>query len=607
MQLRNIAIIAHVDHGKTTLVDELLKQSGAFRSNQQVAERVMDSNDLERERGITILAKATSVTWNDVRINIVDTPGHADFGGEVERILSMVDGVVLLVDSAEGPLPQTKFVLGKALRLGLKPILLINKIDRPDARPHEVHSEALDLFISLDATDEQLEFPVLYASGRQGWATDSLDGPRENLNPLFDLIIKHVPQPKVVENKDGFFKLLATTLEYDNFLGRLLTGRIESGVVKPNMNVKALARDGSVIETARIQKVLAWRGIQRVPLDEAQAGDIVTIAGFTKATVADTLCDVGVTEALVAQPIDPPTIAMTFSVNDSPLAGTEGSKVTSRMIGDRLKREAEGNVAIQIRPTESADAFEVAGRGELQLGVLIETMRREGFELSISRPRVVIKTDENGNRLEPYETAVIDVDDEYTGTVINKMNERKADLQDMRASAGKQRLTFIVPSRGLIGYHSEFLTDTRGTGVMNRLFHSYGPWKGSMVGRRNGVLISTDNGEAVAYAIFYLQERGAMFIDPGNKVYAGMIVGENSRDNDLEINVLKEKKLSNVRASGKDEAMILTPPIKMSLENALSYIQDDELVEVTPKSIRLRKLHLDSNVRKREEKKAANE
>jgi GTP-binding protein len=607
MQLRNIAIIAHVDHGKTTLVDELLKQSGAFRANQNVAERVMDSNDLERERGITILAKATSVTWNDIRINIVDTPGHADFGGEVERILSMVDGVVLLVDAAEGPLPQTKFVLGKALRLGLKPILLINKIDRSDARPHEVHSEVLDLFISLDADEEQLEFPTLYASGRQGWATDKLDGERKDLTPLFDMILNHVPAPKVVANKDGFFKMLATTLESDNFLGRLLTGRIESGVAKPNMNVKALAADGTLIENARIQKVLAWRGVQRVPLDEAQAGDIITIAGFTKATVADTLCDVGVTEALQAQPIDPPTIAMTFSVNDGPLAGTEGSKVTSRLIGDRLRREAEGNVAIQVRQTESADAFEVAGRGELQLGVLIEQMRREGFELSISRPRVVVQTDDAGNKLEPYETAVIDVDDEYTGTVINKMNERKADLQDMRATAGKTRLTFLVPSRGLIGYHSEFLTDTRGTGVMNRLFHSYGPWKGTLAGRRNGVLISTDNGEAVAYAIFYLQERGAMFISPGVKVYAGMVVGENSRDNDLEINVLKEKKLSNVRASGKDEAMILVPPVQMTLERALSYIQEDELVEVTPKTIRLRKKHLDSNLRKREEKKAAAE
>lgn len=607
MQIRNIAIIAHVDHGKTTLVDELLKQSGAFRANQQVAERVMDSNDLERERGITILAKATSVVWNDHRINIVDTPGHADFGGEVERILSMVDGVVLLVDAAEGPLPQTKFVLGKALRLGLRPILLINKIDRPDARPHDVHSEVLDLFISLDASEEQLEFPTLYASGRKGWATDTLDGPRESLKPLFDLVVRHVPAPKVVENRDDFFKMLATTLEYDNFLGRLLTGRIESGRVKPNMAVKALAADGSVIEQGRISKVLAFRGISRTPIEEAEAGDIVTIAGFTKATVADTLCDVGVSEALQAQPIDPPTIAMTFAVNDSPLAGTEGDKVTSRMIGDRLKKEAEGNVAIRIRPTNSADAFEVAGRGELQLGILIETMRREGFELSISRPRVVIETDASGNKLEPYETVVIDVDDEYTGTVINKINERKGDLQDMRANAGKTRLTFIVPSRGLIGYHSEFLTDTRGTGVMNRLFHSYGPWKGAISGRRNGVLISTDNGDAVAYAIFYLQERGRMFISPGTKVYAGMIVGENSRDNDLEINVLKEKKLSNVRASGKDEAMILVPPIQMPLEAALSYIQDDELVEVTPKSIRLRKFHLDSNVRKREEKRAASE
>lgn len=609
MNLRNIAIIAHVDHGKTTLVDELLKQSGSYRANQQVAERVMDSNDLEKERGITILAKATSVLWNgekgETRINIVDTPGHADFGGEVERILSMVDGVVLLVDSAEGPLPQTKFVLGKALRLGMRPILLINKIDRPDARPDDVLNEVFDLFVSLEASDEQLDFPILYASGRQGWADLQIDGPRKDLSALFNLVVDHVPPPHGID-PTGPFKLLATTLEADNFLGRLLTGRIESGTVRPNMAIKAMDRDGKLIETGRISKVLAFRGIQRTPVDEAQAGDIVTLAGISKATVADTLCDPAVTEPMQAQPIDPPTLTMTFSVNDSPLAGTEGDKVTSRMIRDRLMKESEGNVAIQIRETGDKDAFEVAGRGELQLGVLIETMRREGFELSISRPRVVMQTDENGEKLEPFETVVVDVDEEYSGTVISKMNERKADLQEMRTAAGgKTRLIFLAPSRGLIGYHSEFLTDTRGTGVMNRLFSNYGPWKGPMSGRRNGVLISTDNGEAVTYAIFNLQDRGQMLIGPGTKVYAGMIVGEHSRGNDLEINVLKEKKLSNVRSSGKDEALTLVPPMQMPLEKALSYIEDDELVEVTPKNIRLRKRYLDANERKRFEKSAA--
>ncbi len=607
MNLRNIAIIAHVDHGKTTLVDELLKQSGSYRENQQVAERVMDSNDLERERGITILAKATSVLWNgtkgETRINIVDTPGHADFGGEVERILSMVDGVVLLVDAAEGPLPQTKFVLGKALRLGMRPILLINKIDRPDARADDVLNEVFDLFVSLEASDEQLDFPILYASGRQGWADLQIDGPRKDLSALFNLVVDHVPPPHGID-PTGPFKLLATTLSYDNFLGRLLTGRIESGTAKPNMAIKSLSHDGKLIEQGRISKVLAFRGITRIPVDEAQAGDIVTIAGMTKATVADTLCDPSVSEPMQAQPIDPPTLAMTFAVNDSPLAGTEGDKVTSRMIRERLLKEAEGNVAIQIRETADKDAFEVAGRGELQLGVLIETMRREGYELSISRPRVVMQANaETGDKEEPFEQVVIDVDEEYSGTVISKMNERKGELQEMRtASGGKTRLVFSAPSRGLIGYHSEFLTDTRGTGVMNRLFSHYGPWKGPLAGRRNGVLISTDAGEAVTYAIFNLQDRGAMMITTGTKVYAGMVVGEHTRGNDLEINVLKEKKLSNVRSSGKDEALTLVPPMQMPLEKALSYIEDDELVEVTPKSIRLRKRYLDQNERKRYEK-----
>ncbi|WP_119680155.1 translational GTPase TypA [Indioceanicola profundi] len=605
MELRNIAIIAHVDHGKTTLVDMLLKQSGTFRENQQVAERAMDSNDLERERGITILAKCTSVVWNDVRINIVDTPGHADFGGEVERILNMVDGVCLLVDSAEGPLPQTKFVLGKALKLGMRPMVVVNKIDRSDARPDEVHNEIFDLFASLDASDEQLDFPTLFASGRNGWAVWDLNDERKDLTPLFQLIVDHVPAPKV-DSVEEPFTMLATTLEANPYLGRILTGRIQSGRVKTNMAIKALSRDGKLIEQGRASKVLAFRGLERIPVEEAEAGDIVAIAGLTKATVADTICDMAVENPLAAQPIDPPTLAMTFSVNDSPLAGREGDKVTSRMIRDRLFREAEGNVALQIRETENADAYEVAGRGELQLGILIETMRREGFELSISRPRVVMKTDPTtGQRLEPIEEVVIDVDEEFSGVVVQKLNERKGDMMEMKPSgAGKLRLVFHVPSRGLIGYQGEFLTDTRGTGVLNRLFHSYAPYKGPIPGRRNGVLISNSDGEAVAYALWNLEDRGPMMIEPGWKVYEGMIVGEHTRDNDLEVNVMKGKKLTNIRTTSKDEAVVLTPPIRMSLEKALSYIQDDELVEVTPKSIRLRKKLLDPNARKRSEKQA---
>ena len=600
MNLRNVAIIAHVDHGKTTLVDQLLKQAGSFRENQQVAERAMDSNDLERERGITILAKCTSVLWNDLRINIVDTPGHADFGGEVERILSMVDGVVLLCDAAEGPLPQTKFVLGKALKLGLRPIVVINKVDRPDGRPHEVHDEVFDLFASLDASNEQLDFPTLFASGRNGWATTDLEnGARETLTPLFELIRDHVPPPKVEE--DLPFAMLATTLEANPYLGRILTGRIQTGTVKVNMAIKSLSRDGKLIENARISKVLAFRGLERVPVDEAHAGDIVALAGLTTTTVADTICAPEVAEPLAAQPIDPPTLAMTFSVNDSPLAGREGDKVTSRMIRDRLMREAEGNVALRVSDTEGGDAFEVAGRGELQLGILIETMRREGYELAISRPRVLFKTDPlNGQRLEPIEEVVVDVDEEFSGTVVQKMAERKADLIEMRPSGGnKTRIVFHAPSRGLIGYQGEFLTDTRGTGIMNRLFHGYAPYKGTIAGRRTGVLISNADGTAVAYALWNLEDRGPMLIDPGVPVYQGMIIGEHTRGNDLEVNVIKGKQLTNIRTTSKDEAVRLTPPIQMTLERALSYIGDDELVEVTPKSIRLRKRYLDPNERKR--------
>jgi GTP-binding protein len=599
MDIRNIAIIAHVDHGKTTLVDALLRQSGSFRANQQVAERAMDSNELERERGITILAKCTSVEWKGVRVNIVDTPGHADFGGEVERILSMVDGVVVLVDAAEGPMPQTKFVVSKALKQGLRPIVVINKIDRPDARVDEVHTEVFDLFAALDATDEQLDFPTLYASGRSGWAVADMADERKDLTPLFDLILAHVPPPTV--NPDAPFAMLATTLEYDSYVGRVLTGRIYSGTAKINMPVKSIGRDGKLIEQSRLTKLLAFRGLDRRPVEEASAGDIVAIAGLAETTVADTICAPEVSVAIHAEPIDPPTLAMTFSVNDSPLAGREGSKVTSRMIAERLHREAEGNVAIRIRETEDKDALEVAGRGELQLGVLIETMRREGYELSISRPRVLLKSDSaTGQRLEPIEEVQIDVDEEFSGVVVDKMSRRKGELQDMRPSGGgKVRLTFIAPTRGLIGYQGEFLNDTRGTGIMSRLFHGYAPFKGPIEGRRNGVLISTGDGEAVAYALWNLEDRGPMFITPGTPVYQGMVIGQHTRDNDLEVNPLKGKQLTNIRTTSKDEAVRLTPPITMTLEQAIAYIADDELVEVTPKSIRLRKRLLDPNDRKR--------
>jgi len=605
MDIRNVAIIAHVDHGKTTLVDCLLKQSGTFRDNQQVVERAMDSNDLERERGITILAKATSVVWKGTRVNIVDTPGHADFGGEVERILSMVDGVVLLVDAAEGPLPQTKFVLGKALRLGLRPIVLINKVDRPDARAHQVHDEVFDLFAALEASDEQLDFPTLFASAKQGWAAPSIEDEHKDMSPLFDLILRHVPPPKV--DSDPAFRMLVTTLESDSFLGRILTGRIQSGSIRPNATLKALNAAGEEIEQTRVTKLLAFRGLERQPIDFAEAGDIVAIAGFKNATVADTLGDTTVSAPLPAQPVDPPTLAMTFAVNDSPLAGREGDKVTTRMIRARLMREAEGNVAIRVRDTDNTDAYEVAGRGELQLGVLIETMRREGFELAVGRPRVLFQADPaTGQRLEPIEEVVVDVDDAYTGVVVEQISTRKGELQDMRPSgAGKTRLVFHAPSRGLIGYHGEFLTDTRGTGIMNRVFHSYGPYRGPIPGRRNGALIANAEGVAVAYALWNLEERGPMFIEPGTAVYKGMLIGEHSRGNDLDVNVLKGKQLTNIRAAGKDEAVRLTPPRRMTLEQAIAYIDDDELVEVTPKSIRLRKRFLDPEDRKRAKKQAA--
>ncbi len=605
MQLRNIAIIAHVDHGKTTLVDALLKQSGTFHKNQAITDRALDSNDLERERGITILAKCTSVVWKDHRINIVDTPGHADFGGEVERILSMVDGVLVLVDASEGTMPQTKFVLGKALRLGLKPIVVVNKVDKPDQRAFAVQDEMFDLFTVLDANEEQLDFPTLFASAKNGWAADDPATPTSNMNSLFERVIEHVPAPTI--ETDENFRMLVTTMEYDPFLGRVLTGRITSGSIKPNSIVKSLTIDGEPKEEGRITKVLAFRGLERVPLEKASAGDIIALAGLSKTTVADTILDPAANTPLHAEKIDPPTIAVTFAINDSPLAGLDGDKVTSRVLRDRLNREAEGNISISVSETAEKDAFEVSGRGELQLAVLIEQMRREGYEMSISRPRVLYETNnETGEKLEPVEEVVIDVDDEYSGPVVEAVSTRKGELQDMRPSGGgKQRLTFLCPSRGLIGYHGEFMTQTRGTGILNRIFHSYRPMKGQIPGRRNGVLISLEQGKSSGYALFNLEERGQLMIESGEAVYGGMIIGEHTRDNDLEVNPLKSKQLTNFRASGKDDAIVLSPPVKLTLERAISYIQDDELVEITPNVIRLRKKYLDMHERKRQSRKSS--
>ena len=605
MQLRNIAIIAHVDHGKTTLVDALLQQSGTFHKNQAITDRAMDSNDLERERGITILAKCTSVVWKDHRINIVDTPGHADFGGEVERILSMVDGVLVLVDASEGTMPQTKFVLGKALRLGLKPIVVVNKVDKPDQRAFAVQDEMFDLFTVLDANEEQLDFPTLFASAKNGWAADDPATPTSNMNKLFERVIEHVPAPTI--ETDENFRMLVTTMEYDPFLGRILTGRIRSGSITPNSIVKSLTIDGESKEEGRITKVLAFRGLDRVPLEEASAGDIIALAGLSKTTVADTILDPAANTPLHAEKIDPPTIAVTFAINDSPLAGLDGDKVTSRVLRDRLYREAEGNISITVSETAEKDAFEVSGRGELQLAVLIEQMRREGYEMSISRPRVLYETNkETGEKLEPVEEVVIDVDDEYSGPVVEAVSTRKGELQDMRPSGGgKQRLTFLCPSRGLIGYHGEFMTQTRGTGILNRIFHSYKPMKGQIPGRRNGVLISLEQGKSSGYALFNLEDRGQLMIESGEAVYGGMIIGEHTRDNDLEVNPLKSKQLTNFRASGKDDAIVLSPPVKLTLERAISYIQDDELVEITPNVIRLRKKYLDMHERKRQSRKSS--
>ncbi|MBV9117679.1 MAG: translational GTPase TypA [Acetobacteraceae bacterium] len=607
MDIRNLAIIAHVDHGKTTLVDQLLRQSGAYREHQQVVERALDRNELERERGITILAKCASVVWKGTRVNIVDTPGHADFGGEVERILNMVDGALVLVDAAEGVLPQTKFVVGKALARGLRPIVVVNKVDRADARPDEVHTEIFDLFAALGATDAQLDFPTLFASGRNGWADPTLDGPRRDLSALFDLVLRHVPAPAL--DAEAPFAMVASILEYDNFLGRVLTGRVEQGRPRLNMPVKVLGADGRQVEAGRMTKLLSFRGLDRVPVEEAEAGDIIAVAGLAEATVPDTIGAPDLGAPLPATPVDPPTLAMTFRINDGPLGGREGKKVTSRQIRERLFREAEGNVAIRVADSSETEAFEVAGRGELQLGVLIEQMRREGFELTIGRPRVLTRrNDETGEREEPMEEALVDVDEPYSGAVVEKMSRRKGELRDMRPSGGgKVRLSFLIPSRGLIGYHGEFLTDTRGTGIMNRLFAGYGPWKGPIEGRRTGSLISNADGEAVHYALFYLQERGTLFVGPGEKVYVGMILGEHSRGSDLDVNPIREKKLTNIRAAGKDDAMLLVPPRRMSLEQAIAYIEDDELVEVTPSAVRLRKRHLNPHERKRHERRAESE
>jgi GTP-binding protein len=597
-ELRNIAIIAHVDHGKTTLIDSIMKQSGMFRDNQTVDERMMDSGDLEKERGITILAKPTSIMWRDIRINIIDTPGHADFGGEVERVLGMADGVILLTDAAEGPMPQTKFVLGKALAQGLRPIVIINKIDRGDARPEEVVDEVFDLFVALDANEQQLEFPILYASGRDGWCVRELEDPRDNLHPLLDVILDHVPQPNVAH--DAPFAMLATLLDSDPYLGRCLVGRVMQGQASVNDSVRGLNLDGQIVESGRLTKLLRFEGTSRVPVDKVMAGDIVCIAGLTKSSVSDTICVPEVTVPLRSTPIDPPTMSVNITVNDSPLAGREGKKVTSTVIRERLLAEAETNVAITFTESSNRDAFEIGGRGELQLGVLIETMRREGFEMTVSRPRVLYQQAEDGSRLEPIEEVTIDVDEEYASAVVDSLNRRKGEMLDMRsAGAGKTRLLFLAPSRGLIGYQSRFLTQTRGTGVLNRIFHSFGPHKGPIESRRNGALISTDSGMSVAYALFNLQDRGQMFVGPQTAVYQGMIVGEHSRGNDLEINVLKGKQLTNVRASGSDDAVKLVPPVRMSLEEMMAYINEDELLEVTPTNLRLRKQYLCPHERKK--------
>ena len=596
---RNIAIIAHVDHGKTTIIDSIFKQSNNFRDSQLSDERIMDNNAIEKERGITIFSKCTSITYNDYTINIIDTPGHADFGGEVERVLCMVDSCLLLVDSAEGVMPQTKFVLGKALKQGLRPIVVINKIDKPDQRAKEVVEEIFDLFVNLDATDEQLDFPILYASGRDGWASEDINQRGGDLRPLLDKIIDFVPCPDDKYN-DGEFRFLATMLEQDNFLGRVLTGKIYSGTAKLNQQIQVLDLQNNVVEKCKITRIQKFVGLSRESVQEAEAGNIVTIAGCSVGTVSNTLCSAGVKECVPSTPIDPPTLSMTIGPNTSPFAGKSGNKLTSNMIKDRLEKEAETNIAITIKESSEKDSYEVGGRGELQLGVLIETMRREGFELSVARPKVMIHIDENGNKTEPIEEITMDVDDEFTGTIIQKLQNRKGEMTEMKPfGVGRTRLVFLVPTRCLMGYQSEFMTDTRGTGVFNRIFHSYAPFKGDLQKYRNGVLISTENGVATAYDLWKLEDRGVMFVKPQDEVYVGMILGEHNRENDLPVNVVRGKHLTNVRASGSDEAVKLIPAKEMTLEQMIAYIQDDELIEVTPDKLRLRKKYLDPNERKK--------
>ena len=598
--IRNVAIIAHVDHGKTTLIDSMLKQTGFFRENEKIEDRLLDSGDIEKERGITILAKPTSIEWKQFKINIIDTPGHADFGGEVERVLCMADGVILLIDAAEGPMPQTKFVLGKALSQGLKPIVIINKIDKKDRRPEEVLDEVFDLFVSMEANDEQLDFPILYASGKNGWCCKDLNDEQNNLHCLFELILKHVPEPVSKINKD--FAMLATLLDSDPFLGRCLVGKIDSGKAKVNNLVKVIDLNGNVIENGRLTKLFTFKGTKRIPVDEVFAGDIICIAGLTKCSVSDTICNSSIDLPIKSTPIDPPTMAITITVNNSPFAGQDGDKITSNMLRKRLINESESNVAITFKENDSRDSFEIGGRGELQLGVLIETMRREGYELNVSRPKVLYKFREK-EKLEPIEEVIIDLDQEFSSNVINALNMRKSVMINMKNTGkGKTRIIFKTPSRGLIGYQSQFMTETKGTGVINRVFSGYETFKGDIIERRNGALISKETGSAVAFAIFNLQERGIMFVEPQTKIYKGMIVGENSRENDLEINLLKGKQLTNIRASGSDKAITLIPPLKMSLEQMISYLREDELLEVTPKNLRLRKKILDSHLRKKEKK-----
>ncbi len=596
--IRNITIIAHVDHGKTTLIDNLMKQSGSFRENEVVDERLMDSGELEKERGITILAKPASINWKDSRINIIDTPGHRDFAAEVERVLSMADGALLLIDSAEGVMPQTKFVLAKALKQGLKPIVVINKLDKADQRADEVLNETFDLFVSLDANEEQLDFPVIYASGRSGWASSEIDGPRENLNPLLDLVIDHVKPAEFDKSKP--FAMLSTLLYADSFLGRSLVGRISQGTAKANQQIKAINLDGEKVDEGRLTKIFRYEGTKKVPIEVGEAGDIVVIAGLEKANVADTICDTDVDTPIQATPIDPPTMSIKITVNSSPLAGTEGKKLTSTQIRERLVQEAQNNVGISFAENENKDSFEISGRGELMLEILLTQMRREGFEMTVSPPRVLFQKNENGEKLEPIEEITMDLDEEFSSKVIDSMNKRKGKLIDLKDTGkNKKRLIFHAPTRGLMGYTSRFLTLTKGTGVINRIFHSYGKFEGDMEGRRNGALISMEQGKAVAFAIYNLQARGEMFVTHNDPVYSGMIVGLSPKPGDMIINVMKGKKLTNMRTQGTDENVVLTPVRKMSIAEQLSMLNSDEALEITPNSCRLRKAVLDPHERKK--------